>query len=382
MSKLRVGVVGAAGGQGGSWTRRLLDWSKAVFEIEVVALCDKSPAVKNKANNLSNVEAYLDYQEMYKKANLDLVVIATPHFLHAPMAIEAAENDINVFVEKPMCITVKQADAMRRAVMMNMVNLGVGFQHRYNPSFLGLKNAINSGDLGSVFQLNCFFRHFRTNMYYETSSRVKDPKTGRKHGWRGHWRTEGAGALSNQIIHFLDIYQWLAPSAVKSVSAISRIARHNFTETDDNTNAIVEFIDGSMGNIQAGVAYEHGSESEFGIYGTKGALIHRKNMFDEEGNKVPYIDYRQDKSKPAKDYKPSVLKGDMQMFGDFLQAIEEDDPSLISVDVEEGRKSIELMRGILMSIILEKKVSFPLHDTEIWPSLARTYEDPMFKGEW
>ena len=70
------------------------------------------------------------------------------------------------------------------------------------------------------------------------------------------------------------------------------------------------------------------------------------------------------------------------MFGDFLMAIEEDDPNLISVDVEEGRKSIELMRGILMSVILEKKVSFPLHDAEMWPSLARTYEDPMFKGDW
>ncbi|MBD3187471.1 hypothetical protein GF325_11620, partial [Candidatus Bathyarchaeota archaeon] len=311
MSKLRVGVIGAAGGQGGNWTKRLTNWSKFIFDIEVVALADKNPAVEKIASKMNGVAAYTDYKEMLKKANLDIVVIATPHFLHAPMVIAAAEEEINVLVEKPMCITLKQADAMRRAVMMNDIKLAVGFQRRYNPGYIGLKNAIDSGDLGFVFQINGFFRSYRTNMYYETSTRVKDPITGRKHGWRGFWQTEGAGALANQLIHHLDIYQWIAPSPVKSVAANSRIALHNFTETDDNTNAIIEFMDGSMGNIQAGVAYNFGKDTEFGVYGTKGALVHRGNMVDDDGKKVPYLDFRQDKKKPLSDYIPQVLKGDM-----------------------------------------------------------------------
>ncbi|MFX0099658.1 MAG: Gfo/Idh/MocA family protein [Candidatus Hodarchaeota archaeon] len=377
--KLRIGVIGGVSGRGSGWVRKMVEWKESLFpNLELVAICDKNPAVKQKAAKMQGVEAFLDYKEMYKKANLDVVIIATPHYLHAPMAIAAAEADIHVFTEKPMCITLRQADAMARAVKMNGVMLAVGFQRRFANTHVLLKNLIDSGDLGFVYQLNLFARSFRTNMYYDTSTLVIDPKTGREHGWKGHWNTEGGGALANQLIHHMDIYQWIAPSPIKSVCAISRIARHTFTETDDNTNVIVEFMDGSMGNIQAGVAYEFGRDTEFGIYGTKGTVIHRGNMRDEEGKPLPIIDLRQDKSKPLKKYSPGLLMGETQMFGDFLEAIEEDDPSLISVDVDEGRKSIELLRGIFMSIILEKKVTFPLHDAEIWPSLARTYKDPTF----
>jgi UDP-N-acetyl-2-amino-2-deoxyglucuronate dehydrogenase len=384
MGKLRFGVIGAAGGQAGGWAQKIMDWGKTeVFDIELVAVCDiRKTGVENVAKK-HGVTAYTDYEKMYKEAKLDAVVIGTPHYVHAPMSILAAEHEINILVEKPMCINLKQADEMRKAVKINDVKLAVGFQHRFSPAYLGLKNAVESGDLGQIFQFNMFFRHWRTEMYYETSTPVKDPVSGREHGWRGHWRTEGAGALSNQLIHFLDQYQWIAPSPVKSVTAISRVSKHSFPETDDNTNAIVEFMDGSMGNIQAGVAYEYGNDSEFGLYGTNGALIHRKNMFDEKGEKVPYLDMRppaMQKKKPAKSYMPGVLNGSMQMFAGFLEAIEEDDSSLISCDVDEGRKSIELMRGILLSIIFEKKVSFPVHDSEsLFPSLAHTYKDPMFE---
>ena len=197
MAKLKFGVIGAAGGQGGGWASKIAGWGKTeVFDLELVAVCDINKiGIEKKAQELG-CAAYTDYEKMYKEAKLDAVVIATPHFLHAPQAIAAAENDINILVEKPMCITLQQADAMRKAVKMNDVKLAVGFQHRFNPSFLGLKNAIESGDLGFIYQLNCFFRHWRTDLYYETSSQVKDPNSGKEHGWRGHWATEGAGALA------------------------------------------------------------------------------------------------------------------------------------------------------------------------------------------
>lgn len=382
MSKLRFGVIGAAGGQGGNWAKRLAGWGKTgVFDLDLVAVCDIAKGGVERRAQEFGATAYTDYQKMYQDANLDAVVIATPHYLHAPMAVAAAENDVNILVEKPMCITVRQADDMIRAVRQNVVKLAVGFQHRFNVNFVGLKNAIDSGDLGKIFQINMFFRHWRTEMYYGSSSRVEDPVTGRKHGWRGHWRTEGAGALANQIIHFLDQFQWLAPSPIRSVSAISHVAKHMFPETDDNTNAIVEFQDGGMGSIQAGVAYEYGDDSEFGIYGTKGALVHRKNMYDEQGKKQAYLDYRPEtlkKKKPVTEYRKGGFESSMQMFAAFMEAIEEDDESLISVNVEEGKKSVELMRGILLSIIFEKKVTFPVHDPGIFPSLAHYYKDPVF----
>jgi UDP-N-acetyl-2-amino-2-deoxyglucuronate dehydrogenase len=380
--KFRFAVIGGTGGQGGHWVKRIAEWSKnEIFKIELVAICDKNQSGIEKRAKELGIVAYTDYENMYNEAELNGVVIATPHYLHAPMAISAAEHDINVLVEKPMCINLKQADEMRKAVKQNSVKLAVGFQHRFNPSFLGLKNAMQSGDLGDIFQLNMLYRHWREELYYETSSQVMDPKSNKAHGWRGHWATEGAGALANQMIHFLDTFQWLG-GPIKSVSAISKVAKHTFPETDDNTNAIVEFMNNSMGLIQAGVAYEYGEESEFSVFGTKGALIHRHDMRNEKGEKLPYIDMRSEeiiKKKPLKSYIPTILDGDMQMFGALIEAIEEDDASKISVNVDEGRKSVELMRGILLSIIFEKKVTFPVHDADITPSLAHTFKDPAFE---
>lgn len=382
MRKLKFGVIGAAGGQGGGWAQKISDWGKSeVFDIELSAVCDiNKGGIEKKAKELC-CKAYTDYKQMYNEAKLDAVVIATPHYLHAPMVIDAAEQDMHILVEKPMCITLKQADDMRKAVRKNGVMLAVGLQHRFDPSKIALKTAITSGDLGNIFQINGFFRDWRTEMYYETSTQVSDPNSGKKHGWRGHWSTEGGGSLANQEIHFLDSFQWIASSPIRSVQAISRVAKHTFPETDDNTNAILEFDNGAMGLLQAGVSYEYGEENEIGVYGTNGALITRKDMRDKAGNNLPLLDFRNEelkKKKPLYSYIPSILNGTMQMFAAFLEAIEEDDESLISVNVEEGRKSVELMRAIFLSVIMEKKITFPVHDPGIFPSLAHVYKDPMF----
>ena len=382
MGKLKFGVIGAAGGQGGGWAQKINDWGKSeVFDIELSAVCDiNKGGIEKKAKELC-CKAYTDYKQMYNEEKLDAVVIATPHYLHAPMAIDAAEQDMHILVEKPMCITLKQADDMRKAVRKNGVMLAVGLQHRFDPSKIALKTAISSGDLGNIFQINGFFRDWRTEMYYETSTQVSDPNSGKKHGWRGHWSTEGGGSLANQEIHFLDSFQWIASSPIRSVQAISRVAKHTFPETDDNTNAILEFDNGAMGLLQAGVSYEYGEENEIGVYGTNGALITRKDMRDKAGNNLPLLDFRNEelkKKKPLHSYIPSILNGSMQMFAAFLEAIEEDDESLISVNVEEGRKSVELTRAIFLSVIMEKKITFPVHDPGIFPSLAHVYKDPMF----
>jgi predicted dehydrogenase len=385
MANLRFGVIGAAQGRARGWARDIKKW-KAIGDttLELAAICDiNGDAIKRAAESMQ-CNAYTDYREMYEKEKLDAVIVGTPHYLHAPMTIAAAEHGINVLTEKPMCINLKQADDMKAAIEKAKIKCAVGFQHHYNPIYVGLKKVIESGDLGDIFQMNMIFHWWRKEDYFLNSSPVPENKDGDWEGWRGHWATEGASAIANQMVHFMDIFLWLSPSPLQSVMAASRTAKHEFIETDDNTNAVLEFKNGSMGLVQAGVAYEHDKEESYAIYGTKGAVIRRNGMKGFLGIPKIYEDHR---SAALRKLKPMIKYMSLKaadptklMFQNFVESIVKDDASIISVDVNSGRKSIELMRGILMSQKYGKKITIPFEDKpEEFPDLPHTFKDPRFK---
>jgi predicted dehydrogenase len=378
---LKCGIAGL-GGRGHSWSTYLKLWGKrAPKPLKLVAVADISDSVLKNAESKLKVKTYKDYNDMLddEKLELDLIIIAAPHYMHAPISIAAAEHGTNVLVEKPMCINLRQADEMRAAVEQAGIKLAVGFQERFAPAYTGLKNAVTSGDLGEIFQLNMIYHWWRTEEYYLNSTPVPENKDLDWEGWRGHWTTEGAGALANQMIHYMDIFQWLSPSPIKSVVANSRVSHHTFVETDDNTNAIVEFQNGSMGFIQAGVAYKYAKEEEYGIYGTEGALIRRRNVKGILGIPKFYDDRRKPGVKAKKNamsYMPRPRMPTKSLLMNLVDAIVKDDASHISVDVMEGRKSVELMRAILLSQVRDTKITFPFDDSpEEFPSLLHTYQD-------
>ncbi|MHA1821444.1 MAG: Gfo/Idh/MocA family protein [Promethearchaeota archaeon] len=383
MTDLNVGIIGV-GGQGRSWINRVKRWKQVEgFDLKLKAIADINELNLKAATEKYNVKGYKDYNEMLEKENLNAVIIATPHFLHAPMVVAAAERGIDILTEKPMCINLQQADEMIKAVEKNNVKCAVGFQHRFNTRFMRMKNAIDSGDLGDIFQINMLYHWWRTEEYYLNSTPVDVNEDEDWEGWRGHWKTEGAGSISNQIIHFLDIFQWISPSPIKSVMAATRVARHTFIEVEDNANAIVEFQNDSMGLIQSGVAYQYDKDELFGVYGTKGALVYQKKFRGTLGIPKIFIDYRDPqvkKKKKLKEYGPLILDPSKALFENFLKSIKNDDPSIISVDVKEGKKSIELMRAIILSQKYGKKIEFPFDDSDPeYPDLPHTYTDPRFK---
>jgi predicted dehydrogenase len=370
-----------AGGQGNSWARRLKKWKSLNGNtFEVVAMSDINDIVRKKRENEYSCKTYADYNEMFDKEKLDAIIIAAPHYVHAPITIAAAERNINVLCEKPMCINLKQADAMAEAVKKHKITFAVGFQHRFNPLLYVLKKAIDNGDLGEIFQLNMIYHWWRKEDYYLNSSPVPENKDEDWEGWRGHWKTEGGGALANQIVHFMDVFQWLSPSPIKAVSGVSRVAKHTFVETEDNANVIVEFENDSMGLIQAGVAYEHDREETFKIYGTKGALTFGNNMKKLFGIPKFYEDRRPKeirKQHSLLSYRPKGLDPSKSMFTNFVDAIKNDSPESVSVGVDEGRKSVALLRAIHLSQKYQKKITFPYDDPiGEYPDLPHTYEDP------
>lgn len=381
MTNFKVGVIGV-GGQGRGWCKHMVDWKEFNGDtLELVAVSDIEELTLKRTADQYKCKAYKDYKEMLDKEKLDIMITATPHYMHAPISIYAAEKGINVLTEKIMCINLKQADAMKAAVEKYKIKLAVGFQHRFNSIYVAIKRAIEAGEFGDLFQLNMIFHWWRKEDYYLNSSPVPENEDTDWAGWRGHWKTEGAGALANQIVHFMDQFLWFAGSPLKSVSALSRVSKHTLVETDDNTNAVVDFQNGAMGLIQAGVAYEHDREETFAIYGTKGAMVRRNNLKGALGIPTFYEDHRplgNRKKKSLIGYMPKTnLNPSKAMFQNFINAIKNDDAKSISVGVDEGRKTVELLRAILLSQIQGKRIDLPFVDpAENFPELLHTFKDP------
>ncbi|MHA1370971.1 MAG: Gfo/Idh/MocA family protein [Promethearchaeota archaeon] len=362
----KTGVIGV-GGQGGNWASRL----RRHVETELIAVCDiNENRAKQVAKANGGCNVYTDINDMLKKEkSLDFVVIATPHYLHAPFTILAAENDINVLCEKPMAITLQQCDQMIIAARKNCITLGIGFQHRFNRVHEYLYDAARGKkgdlcDLGRITDFTLWARHYRSGIYYMSSSQV-DPKTGVAPGqWRGRWETEGAGILINQAVHDIDFFQWIVgPFKSLSAHAATIAKEHAFIEVEDTVVANFEAECGALGSMVFSTSNKKAPENRVIVQGENGYvakggafITHDDRYKDEEDWEVPF------EALPRHN-----------LLENFIDAIaEEKDPM---VPGEEGRKSIEIIRAILKSVQEERTVYFPVKDTITFPTLHNFSRD-------
>ena len=217
---------------------------KSIPYVEVVALCDlnKEKAEKRKAEYELDCKIYTDFDEMLNNEALDSVHIATPHYLHAPMTIKALKRGINVFLEKPMCISVEEITEIIDAEKNSNASVCVCFQNRFNPStILAERIANEDGGVKSAFG-SVFW--YRDEKYYTNS------------GWRGKWATEGGGVMINQAIHTLDL---LCYYLGKPDSVMATVANHHLKdviEVEDSAEGVITFENGKKANFYTTTAFE------------------------------------------------------------------------------------------------------------------------------
>ncbi|MBD3185306.1 hypothetical protein GF325_00645 [Candidatus Bathyarchaeota archaeon] len=362
----KAAVIGP-GGRGGGWAKRL----HVHDECELIAVCDinKSRA-EHVARANGNCNVYTKASELFKKEGLlDFVVIATPHYLHAPQTVLAAENDVHVLCEKPMAINLQQADQMIIAARKNCVTLGIGFQHRFEVVHDYMYDAARGkegelGSLGRITDFTLWARHYRSGMYYMASSPV-DPSTGVSPGqWRGRWATEGAGILINQAVHDIDMFQWIV-GPFKSLSAhASTIAReHALIEVEDTVTACFTTKDGALGTMNFSTSNKKAPQNRIIVQGENGYVESRGQFItadtrykDEEDWEVPFMAPKRH-----------------NLLENFIDAMaNEKDPMVCG---EEGRKSVEVIRAILKSVQEERTVYFPVKDTITYPTLHNLNRD-------
>lgn len=181
-------------------------------------------------------------EEMIQSGEVDAVVIATPHWQHASLAIAALDAGLHVLCEKPLAVTMDQAESVLRAAQSSQSLLSVVFQSRFHPSYAFVKSLITAGDLGPVMRCELTETCWRPSSYYRTAA------------WRGTWQGEGGGVLVNQAAHVVDRYLWLC-GMPRQVSGFCDTALHPI-EVEDTVSVSLRHTGGMHG-------YLHVSTTEF-----------------------------------------------------------------------------------------------------------------------
>ena len=192
--------------------------------------------------------------------SLDVVIVCTPHPLHAGQAIAAARAGLHVIVEKPMALTADDCSAMIAAAETAGVVLSVISQRRWYPAARRVKAAIDEGRIGSPGLATVEVLGWRSPEYYAMGD------------WRGTREGEGGGVLVNQAVHQLDLACWfLGPAA--EVDGWTANLNHPEIEVEDTAVAVVRFANGALASLVASNSQRPGLHARIHIHGRNGASV-------------------------------------------------------------------------------------------------------------
>lgn len=207
--------------------------------IEIVALVDidiQKAAAKKEKYNL-DCRLYDEYREMLDREHVDAIHVLTPHYLHTEMTLEALARDVNVFLEKPLCIKEEDIEKIICAEKNSNATVCVSFQTRYNEAVkLARRLADEDGGVRSAYATVIWNR---SDEYYKQGD------------WRGKWATEGGGVMINQAIHTLDLL-CIFLGIPKNVQALSsKLRQTSVIEVEDCCECIINFDNGTQAVVFA-----------------------------------------------------------------------------------------------------------------------------------
>lgn len=203
--------------------------------MELAAATDAQPNTGRKVAADLGCKWFDSADDMIRSGDVDAVVIATPHWHHSDLAVSALRAGLHVLCEKPLSVTVAQADEVLEAAAQSRGMFVVVHQKRFEPAFLFAKQLLDSGELGSLYRCSMIESAWRSEAYYRSSP------------WRGTWRGEGGGVLLNQAPHILDRYAWLC-GMPETVTARCDTNLHDI-EVEDTASAILHHSNGAHGYI-------------------------------------------------------------------------------------------------------------------------------------
>jgi predicted dehydrogenase len=301
----------------------------------------------------SQLKTFERSEDLIRSAAVDAVIIATPHYLHTTIGIDALQNGLHVLVEKP--ISVHKADCERLLAAHKDPKLAFAamFQMRTDPKFKKIKSLISNGELGRIVRVNWIITDwYRTEAYYASG------------GWRATWKGEGGGVLLNQCPHNLDLLQWLCGRPAR-VHGFCQLGRYHNIEVEDNVTAYFEYPDGGVGVFITSTGEAPGT-NRLEIAGERGKLVLEQGKLTFTRNEVSMLQF----SQAAKTgfAKPEVWNVEIPLdtgswqhhmvTQNFVEAILDGAPLI--APAAEGMHSVELANAMLYSSLINQTVELPL----------------------
>jgi UDP-N-acetyl-2-amino-2-deoxyglucuronate dehydrogenase len=340
VKKLNFGIIGCG--------RIAYKHAEAINKNEKAHLLCVCDFVEDRAVDYKNKYGaeccYTDYHELLENPDLDVVSICTPSGMHAEMGIAAAKAGKHVIVEKPMAMSLQDADDLIQACEDNGVKLAVCFQNRFNPPVQKLRRALEEGRFGKLTHGSAVVRWFRPQDYYDQAP------------WRGTRANDG-GCLMNQSIHNIDLLQWM----MGPVESVFGYTANNLRkiECEDVGVAVLKFKSGALGVIEASTTvYPENLEETLNIFGEKGTVV----LGGIAVNKIETWKFADSKEENGslgghQQDVPNVYGfGHDALIEDFIQAIIEDKKPYI--DGREGIKALRLVLDIYKSATSQKEILF------------------------
>ncbi len=235
MSKVRLGIIGI-GNMGSSHIKNYLEGSMP--EIEISAVADIKPdRLEWAKEQIPEVKCYNTASALMDSGDVEAVLIATPHYDHPPLVIEALEKGLHAMSEKPAGVYTKQVKEMNAVAEKSDKIFGIMFNQRTNCLYRKAHELVHSGKFGELKRVTWIITDwYRTQAYYNSG------------GWRATWSGEGGGVLLNQCPHQLDLWQWICGMPEK-ITAVCHEGKWHNIEVEDDVMIYAQYPNGATGTF-------------------------------------------------------------------------------------------------------------------------------------
>lgn len=325
-------------------------------DLEIIAMCDISSdkienlLEKHALNNNLNIKRYVEYKKMIEENKIDLVGIATESGSHAEIALYCINHGINVIIEKPMAMSIKDANEIIKRSNEKGVKVSACHQNRFNIAVQELRQALDQGRFGKLSHGSIHVRWNRNQDYYTQAP------------WRGTWEQDG-GALMNQCIHGIDLLRWMMGDDIEEIYGVTKQQFHHYLEAEDIGMAVIKFKNGTVATIEGTTnVYPKNLEETLYIFGEKGTV----KVGGKSTNNIDVWEFSdetdEDKVRKGIEEVTSNVYGNghTSLYSDMIEAVRNNRSPY--VDAYAGKNALEVVLAIYKSQKEGKAIKLPLDD--------------------
>ena len=330
---------------------------KAVLNngLELVAVCDiredhmQALLEKHGLDSEETIARYTNYKQLLADhPELELVAIATESGMHARIALDCIDAGVNIIIEKPIAMSMADAEEIIRRSEEKGVTVCACHQNRFNVAVQKTRQALEQGRFGRLSHGSIHVRWNRNRDYYEQAP------------WRGTWAQDG-GCLMNQCIHGIDLLRWMFDNEVEEVYGVTKQQFHDYLETEDVGMAVIRFKNGAVATVEGTTnVYPKNLEETLYIFGEKGTV----KIGGKSTNNLDVWEFADETDEDAankglEEQTSNVYgNGHTSLYADVIDAIQNHRKPY--VDAVAGRNALELVLAIYKSCKTGLPVKLPL----------------------